>query len=48
MRSLHDVAVAFFVGDDAHIVPRAGNMPVPAALSVINLTYTDSGCYSMS
>ena len=31
MRSLHDVAVAFFVGDDAHIVPTFCNMPSPAA-----------------
>ena len=30
MRSLHDVADSFFVGDDAHIVPRAGYMSVPA------------------
>ena len=31
MRSLRDVADTFCVGDDAHIVPRAGYMPVPAA-----------------
>ncbi len=30
MRSLQNVADMLPVGDDAHIVPRAGYMPVPA------------------